>query len=148
MDVGAKVDADAAMRAFDMLETDGPRVVMNELRTLANETKFHGEMTAPGSLARGWRVEEMADPDTSETFGWAAMPTDKPTHGGKPVARWVNFGTGAQGGGKGVAHDGRYVGQRAQKFLRKPSKSKQMDAVYNALVRTARRAGFDVGGSL
>lgn len=135
------------MRAFDMLEKDGPRVVMNELRTIANETKAYGEMNAPGSIARGWRVAEMADPDTSETFGWAAMPTDKPSHGGKPVARWTNYGTGAQGRGKGVEHNPGYTGQAAQNFLRKPSKRKQMDMCLRAILRTARRAGFTVGGS-
>jgi hypothetical protein len=142
-----RVDADEAMRAFDLLERDGPRVVMNELRTLANETKVHGEMRAPGSLASGWRVEAMQDPDTSDTFGWAAMPSDKPRHGGKPVARWVNYGTGMQGrGGARVAHDARYVGQPAQRFLRKVSKAKQVEACHLAIVRTARRLGFEVGG--
>jgi hypothetical protein len=148
MEPRVTVDADAAMHAFDLLEKDGPRVVMNELRTMANETMFHGQMTAPGSLATGWRVEAMNNPDTSATFGYAASPTDKPMHGGKPVARWVNYGTGAQGVGRGVSHDGRYVGQRAQKFLRKPSKKRQMDLIYNALVRTARKCGFDVGGAM
>lgn len=148
MEPRVRVDADAAMRAFDLLEQDGPRVVMNELRTLANETKAHGEMHAPGSLASGWRVAEMADPDTSATFGWAAMPTDKPKHSGKPVARWVNYGTGAQGrGGTRAQHDRRYVGQPAQRFLRKASKAKQVEACYKALLRTARRLGFEVGGA-
>lgn len=143
----AEIDIDGAMRAFDMLADDGPRVVMNELRTLANETKAHGEMHAPGSIARNWRVTPMQDPDTSDTFGWAAMPTDKPSHGGKPVARWTNYGTGAQGRGKGVEHDPGYTGQAAQNFLRKPSKAKQMQMVYKALLRTARRAGFTIGGA-
>lgn len=133
------------MRAFDQLESDGPRVVMNELRTMANETKFHAEMHAPGRLATGWRVEPMADPATSETFGYAAAPSDKPQHGGKPVARWVDRGTG-QLASKGIDNNPMYHGQRAQRFVRKPSKSKQVAMIHAALLRVARRAGFTVGG--
>jgi hypothetical protein len=46
-----------------------------------------------------------------------------------------------------VQHDARYVGQPAQRFLRKPSKAKQVEMVHKALVRTARRLGFEVGGA-
>lgn len=145
MDVDSDLFVDGAMRAFDQLESDGPRTVQNVLKNLATESKEFGENFAPGRLAIGWRVEEMADPATSDTFGYAASPTDKPIFGGKPVARWVDRGTGSQASA-GIDANPAHAGQRAQRFMRKAGKRRQVSEIHKALVRTARKAGFNVGG--
>lgn len=146
MDFDAKVDASAAEAAFDALGKDGPRLVANALYSLAVDVKTGAQANAPGTLRYGWRIENLHRQDpTSPTqffFGYLVVSDDKSRHGDKPVGRWVQHGTGRKAD-KRVIRDGNtaYRGQRAQRYLVKPSKAEQRAAAQNALVRAARRAG-------
>lgn len=161
----AKVDADSAMRAFDSLATDGPRVVHNTLRSLADEAKRRAQAKAPGGLKRGWRVSPLADPSTGDEFGVGVATPDQLLYerryarrknqrslegdGVLRVARWANYGTGDKADGR-VIRDGNrsFKGQKPQRFLRPVPKARQQRECQEALVRTARKIGFTEGHGL
>lgn len=145
IDVDAKVNADAAAWAFDRLGEDAPRLVRLELRNLATDRMMEARAKAPGKLRIGWRVEEIGV--GRDKTGFVVLPSDKPLYGDKPVARWVNFGTGSKADRRRVKDNNRaHAGQKPQRFLRPVPKKVQKQAVEKALIRAARRAGFDVSG--
>jgi len=139
-----ELQIDGALRAFDQLGELGPKLVMNELRSLATDQMHAAQSKAPGSLRFGWRIDEMSDPATNDTFGFAVLSEDKAKHGEKPVARWTNYGTGDKADKRKI-RDGNesFLGQRPQRFLRPVSKARKEKAVLNALTRAARRSGFE-----
>lgn len=161
-DPRARVDVEAAMHAFDQLGMDGPRSVMNTLESMALESKALAEFRAPGKLRFGWRVQTMADPETSKAFGYGVYVADQTIYerryakrkgqaapaagdGKLRVAYWVNHGTGSKATSRVKAPNTIHEGQRAQRFMRKPSRAQQQREVLENLIRVARRAGFVVG---
>lgn len=163
--LAVKVDADAAMRAFDLLQDDGPRVVFNTMRTLADNARLHAQAKAPGGLKRGWRTETIDDPATNETFGVGVSTPDQTLYerryarrrgttsldggGVLRVARWTNHGTGDKADSRKVKNPNRaFPGQRPQRFLRPVSRSVQQRESQEALLRVARTLGFTESSAL
>jgi hypothetical protein len=165
IDFDTKVDADQALRAFDFLADDGPRVVFNTQRSLADDARRRAQSNAPGGLKRGWRTVVIADPSTDDTFGLGVFTPDQTMYerryarsrglesrdgdGMLRVARWANFGTGDKADGRKIKNANRaHHGQRAQRFLRPVSRAVQRREAQEDLLRVARRRGFVEGGRL
>lgn len=165
VDFDTKVDASQALRAFDYLLDDGPRVVFNTQRTLADKARRHAETKAPGGLKRGWRTVVIADPSVDDTFGLGVFTPDQTMYerryarqrgieslegdGMLRVARWTNFGTGDKADGRKIRNANRaHHGQRAQRYLRPVSRGVQTREAQEALLRVARRRGFVERGGL
>jgi hypothetical protein len=129
MDYSSKVDTAAAEHAFDQLASDGPRVVSNALRSLATTAAATSSAKAPGRMRGRVRVHDVSQGDVVALF---YGPDDVAIYGpGTRVGWWTSKGT---------------YRQKPRRFLKKLTSRQKDEAVHKALLRAARRAGFDTSG--
>lgn len=154
------VDTAPALRALEQLQEDAPRVIGNELRNLAQDAAASARAKAPGRLRQGVKVEDAAKLGNG-AIGAVVIVNDIPIYSpeatdgrARRVARWTNHGTRGNADRRAVKKPGRVAsrepgtGIKPQRWLRPVSQAKRKKAIENALIRTARKLGFDVSGGV
>jgi hypothetical protein len=152
---GVDVDIDLELpilRAFEQLERNGLKLMDDALRDIANRERQAAAARAPGSI--GSKIEVF---DQGSLYGLdrtALLVGVKMDSSGDRIGNWLNYGTlGRRLKSKTKKPGSRYSrgpgsGIKPRRFIKPIPRGKQLGVLVDAMVRAARRAGFDARRSM
>ncbi len=138
--VGMEVDAQGLIRALGKLDDYGRRYVDEGVRSMANDVARQSAARVQGRSQTVARSIKVWGED-----GYYLIGVEK--HGEDDrLGNWFQYGTGQKREAARRVSD--KPGMKGQRFLRRPPRAVQQAMILAAIVRAARRAGFDLKGSI